>query len=119
VRNVVFNEHRRRRRAWLEPLEGTVREGEGPERELPDSSQKTAAREVLDRELMGSIDRAIRELPEAQRLAVILRRYDEFSYEEIAEVLKTSVPAVKSLLFRAREELRVKLQKYLGDESGV
>ena len=46
-------------------------------------------------------------------MALVLRRYQELSYEEIAEVLELSVPAVKSLLFRARTELRERLQDYL------
>ena len=56
---------------------------------------------------------AIAQLPETQRMAVVLRRYEELSYEEIAEVLEQSVPAVKSLLFRARTELRERLRVYL------
>jgi RNA polymerase sigma-70 factor (ECF subfamily) len=52
-------------------------------------------------------------LPEQQRLALILRRYEEMPYEEIAAVLGTTVPSVKSLLFRAREELRSKLERFL------
>ena len=63
--------------------------------------------------MQTAIQRAIEELPEAQRLAVIMRRYDETPYEEIAEVLELSVAAVKSLLFRARTDLREKLRKYL------
>ena len=58
-------------------------------------------------------DAAIAELPETQRMAVILRRYEELSYEEIAEALDQSVSAVKSLLFRARTELRDSLKRYL------
>jgi len=46
-------------------------------------------------------------------MAIILRRYDDVSYEEIAEILDLSVPAVKSVLFRARTELREKLKQYL------
>jgi RNA polymerase sigma-70 factor (ECF subfamily) len=46
-------------------------------------------------------------------MAVILRRYEELSYEEIAESLDQSVSAVKSLLFRARTELRESLKRYL------
>ena len=42
-----------------------------------------------------------------------MRRYQDVSYEEIAEVLELSVPAVKSVLFRARTELREKLRHYL------
>ena len=46
-------------------------------------------------------------------MALVLRRYEEFSYEQIADVLNLSVPAVKSVLFRARTELRVRLSSYL------
>jgi len=71
---------------------------------------------VLQDEMMRKVDEAILALPEQQRLAIVLRRYDEFSYEQIAEILKTSVPATKSLLFRARETLRIALQHYLDTE---
>jgi RNA polymerase sigma-70 factor, ECF subfamily len=47
-------------------------------------------------------------------MAIILRRFEEMPYEEIAKVMGTSVPAVKSILFRARAELRERLEKYLG-----
>jgi RNA polymerase sigma-70 factor (ECF subfamily) len=52
-------------------------------------------------------------LPEEQRTAVVLRRYEEMPYEEIAVVLETTVPAVKSLLFRARQTLREKLSGWM------
>ena len=68
---------------------------------------------MLEQELQEAIDAAIARLPESQRMAVILRRYEELSYEQIAEVLDQSVPAVKSLLFRARTELRASLSRYL------
>jgi len=64
-------------------------------------------------ELAEAIDEALAALPEDQRTAMVLRRYDEMPYEEIATVLDTTVPAVKSLLFRARETLRVKLRVWL------
>jgi RNA polymerase sigma-70 factor (ECF subfamily) len=68
---------------------------------------------MLMTELEEAVDRAIQSLPEKQRMAVILRRYEEMPYEEIAKVLSMSVPAVKSLLFRARTQLKELLQKYL------
>ena len=68
---------------------------------------------LLEHELHEAVDAAIAQLPEAQRMAVILRRYEELSYEEIAEALDQSVSAVKSLLFRARTELRESLKRYL------
>jgi RNA polymerase sigma-70 factor (ECF subfamily) len=68
---------------------------------------------LLEGELQHAIQEAINQLPESQRLAIILRRYEEMPYEEIAKVMGTSVPAVKSILFRARAELRERLEKYL------
>jgi RNA polymerase sigma-70 factor (ECF subfamily) len=110
TRNLVFNELRRRARHPAVPLQGELEEEERPIRDenatAPDAS-------LLEQELQKAIDAAIAELPETQRLAVILRRYEELSYEEIAETLEQSVSAVKSLLFRARTELRESLQRYL------
>ena len=117
VRNLVFNEHRRRSRASFVPLQPPENEqggaGTSPGLNLPDTANKTPDEVLMQEEMMRMIDQAILALPEQQRLAIVLRRYDEFSYEEIAEILKTSVPATKSLLFRARETLRVALQDYL------
>ena len=110
TRNLVFNELRRRSRHGQVPLKSETEEEERPIRDEhamgPDAS-------LLEQELQKHIDAAIAALPETQRLAVILRRYEELSYEEIAETLDQSVSAVKSLLFRARTELRTSLQRYL------
>jgi RNA polymerase sigma-70 factor (ECF subfamily) len=119
VRNLVFNEHRRRSRATLISLSASENDSSsGPSQglDLPDMANKTPDDAVLQQEMLRKINDAILALPEQQRLAIVLRRYDEFSYEEIAEILKTSVPATKSLLFRARETLRVALQHYLETE---
>ncbi len=110
TRNLVFNELRRRRRARLVDLES----GEHGAPEFPDTHTATPARAALGAELERVVAAAIAALPESQRLAVILRRYDEMSYEEIAAVLETSVPSVKSLLFRARTDLKERLAPYLG-----
>jgi RNA polymerase sigma-70 factor (ECF subfamily) len=122
VRNLVFNEHRRRSRATfvsLHPPENESGHSGGPSGlDLPDLANKTPGENMLQREMLRKIDEAIIALPEQQRLAIVLRRYDEFSYEQIAEILKTSVPATKSLLFRARETLRVALRDYLEREGG-
>ena len=121
VRNLVFNEHRRRSRATLISLHQSDNEsgssGGSSGLDLPDHANKTPGENVLRDEMLRKVDEAILALPEQQRLAIVLRRYDEFSYEQIAEILKTSVPATKSLLFRARETLRVALQHYLETEN--
>ena len=48
-------------------------------------------------------------------MAVLLAKFEQCSYEEIATAMNTSVPAVKSLLFRARDQLREALEPYLRD----
>lgn len=117
VRNLVFNEHRRRSRATLVPLQSIENEsttpGTVPALDLPDLANKSPGDHFLQQEMMRKVDEAILALPEQQRLAIVLRRYDDFSYEEIAGILKISLPATKSLLFRARETLREMLHEYL------
>jgi RNA polymerase sigma-70 factor, ECF subfamily len=74
---------------------------------------ETPSSRLERRELESKIREALDALPEAQRAAVLLRRFDELSYEQIAEVMETTVPAVKSLLSRARQSLKSSLSKYL------
>jgi len=105
TRNLVFNELRRKRHI-VEHSEEIPEPAERVEKE-PD-------RVLLEGELQKAIQEAINELPETQRMAIILRRYEDMSYEDIAKVMETTVPAVKSILFRARAELRDRLAKYLG-----
>lgn len=110
TRNLVFNEMRRAKRHPQVPVQI---DPEGEELPLRDEMTATPDATLLQEELQSKIDSAIAQLPDTQRMALVLRRYQELSYEEIAEVLELSVPAVKSLLFRARTELRERLQDYL------
>jgi RNA polymerase sigma factor (sigma-70 family) len=80
---------------------------------LKDETNLAPDASLLESELQQAIEEAIQRLPETQRMALVLRRYQQLSYEQIAEVLDLSVPAVKSVLFRARTELRSRLSKYL------
>lgn len=111
TRNLVFNELRRRRRSQQVSMDSD--EGDTIRHQFVDEQAVAPSEEILDSELKEAIDAAIASLPETQRLAIVLRRYEGMPYEEIAEVLKTSVPAVKSILFRARAELKARLKKYL------
>jgi RNA polymerase sigma factor (sigma-70 family) len=63
-------------------------------------------REVVVRQ----IRHAIQALPPKQRTAVIMHRYDEMDYSQIAHILGCSSSAVKSLIFRAHETLRIRLR---------
>lgn len=112
ARNLVFNESRRRSRRKETSLDQKKDEYE---LELPANPNQQPDREHLNQELRSAIDQAIEALPEKQRLAVILRRYQNLPYEEIATVLELTVPAVKSTLFRARATLRESLASYLAD----
>jgi RNA polymerase sigma-70 factor (ECF subfamily) len=110
TRNLVFNEMRRAKRHPHLPVQ---MEPEADEIPLKDEATASPDATLLQAELQQAIEKAIALLPETQRMALILRRYEELSYEEIADVLDLSVPAVKSLLFRARTELRERLKNYL------
>jgi RNA polymerase sigma-70 factor (ECF subfamily) len=110
TRNLVFNELRRSKRHAQVPIQT---EPGAEERPLEDEAAQAPDASLLEAELQQVIERAITQLPESQRMALILRRYEEMSYEQIGEILDLSVPAVKSVLFRARTELRERLRVYL------
>lgn len=110
TRNLVFNEVRRRKR---HPATALEHEEEAHHFQARDVSSKAPDDAMLDAEMQAAIQRAIDELPEVQRMAIVLRRYEDMPYEEIGGVLKLSVPAVKSVIFRARQELRERLKRYL------
>jgi RNA polymerase sigma-70 factor (ECF subfamily) len=112
--NTILNERRRRARHAAESLDA-MRQPQSPgeiARELPDPRAASPASEVAERELQRIILEAVNLLPEAQRTAVILCRYEGLAYEEIAQVLNCSISAVKSLLHRARETLKEQLRGY-------
>ena len=112
TRNLVFNETRRRSRK--KEVSADERE-EFSQHAIEDSPDRRPDTELLQAELRQAVDAAIAALPESQRMAVVLRRYEQLSYEEIAAVLRLSVSAVKSLLFRARTTLRESLSAYLDE----
>jgi RNA polymerase sigma-70 factor (ECF subfamily) len=112
ARNLVYNESRRRSR---KRTASTDQLAEDHHLQFPADPNHEPDNSLLESELTAAIDAAIQKLPENQRLAVILRRYENVPYEEIAVILNTSVPSVKSLLFRARTTLREHLSKYLDE----
>jgi RNA polymerase sigma-70 factor, ECF subfamily len=80
--------------------------------ELPDG-KLTAEQAMVQRERMLAIRQKVEALPELQRMAVIMHKYQQMDYKQIAEVLKKSESATKSLLFRAYETLREQLKEYV------
>jgi RNA polymerase sigma-70 factor (ECF subfamily) len=114
VRNTALNEIRRRHRHQAESLD-LIQDGtdETQGRTVADQHSADPAQETLENELENKVRAAIQSLPEEQRTAIILLRYEELSYEEIAKVLRCSVGATKSLIHRARESLKLQLRPYL------
>ena len=114
VTNLCLNYKRDRARSKLRlvssrdddanPLEQMAQDDQ-PEHDALDQAERT--RQVRE---------AIAELPENQRMALILSRYEDKSYEEVAEILGTTVAAVKSLTSRARTTLKEKLAKFFEQE---
>lgn len=87
------------------------------ERSLDEAGSVALASEITgnpethadERQRVSAIREAIAALPEDQRMVVLLTRFEELSYAEVARVLDKSVGAVTSLLWRARKELRARL----------
>jgi len=98
-----------------ERAENTVRLDEpdqetGATPDLADGSL-TAEQAMLHQERMTAIRQKVQALPERQRTAVIMHKYQQMDYREISEVMKLSESATKSLLYRAYETLREQLQE--------
>jgi RNA polymerase sigma-70 factor (ECF subfamily) len=79
----------------------------------PADGQPNVEENLLRRERLAAIRQHIQALPERQRLAVIMHKYQGMDYRQIGEVLKLSEAATKSLLFRAYETLRDKLKQFV------
>ncbi len=82
--------------------------GEGLSRQIPDR-EATVEQKMIREARFAEIRQAIAGLPEKQRAAVLMHKYQEMEYSQIARALDCSESAVKSLLFRAYETLRGRL----------
>jgi RNA polymerase sigma-70 factor (ECF subfamily) len=106
----------------------TERSRQSTSLELEHDSDSNAAREPADvdgdapdadlarADLVAAVRAAIAALPENQRMALVLAKYHDLSYAEIADILESSEKAVKSLVHRARENLRESLIPFLEQE---
>jgi RNA polymerase sigma-70 factor (ECF subfamily) len=110
--NLCFNELKSsRRRKWFS-FNRSDEDGEHTFEETLSDSAPSAEDLLLEKERSRQISDALQSLPENQRMAMILKRYDDLSYEEIGQVIGCSVSAVESLLVRAKRALREKLKNY-------
>jgi RNA polymerase sigma-70 factor (ECF subfamily) len=113
--NLALNSLRSRQRKPSVPL--NVRDsgplGPRPAEQLVHARTEPPGQHLQQQELAAIVQRALDGLNERQRLAVVLNKFEEMSYEEIAEVMNLTTKAVKSLLSRARSNLRAALQGYI------
>lgn len=105
ARNTVLSELRKSRNSEVY-LEDTLQVPVSSYERLPEQQLLQAEREVLVR-------KAINNLPEKQRSALILREYEQLDYTEIASILDLTVSSVKSLLFRARQSIKMQMEPYI------
>ena len=94
-------------------------QGENQTDPLTHMADAAAQEPFLDLEradTVRAVRAAIAALPEQQRMALVLAKYHDLPYDQIGEVLGTSEKAVKSLVHRARENLRVALAPYMAKE---
>jgi RNA polymerase sigma-70 factor, ECF subfamily len=113
--NLALNALRRRQRKPSVPLD--VRDsgplGPRPAEKLLKDKGSSPSMRIQNNELVEVIRRALENLNERQRMAVILNKFEDMNYLEIAEVMGLSTQAVKSLLSRARTNLRSVLEPYI------
>jgi len=102
--NACLDELRRRKLVRWEPLENFLALFH-PKQTASDDPE----REAIEQEDRQLVEQVLAKLSPRHRLCLILREYQDLSCQEIAEVLGTSRQAVKSLLFRAREEFRTQM----------
>jgi len=105
LNSVRDNRHQKMQVSLDAPASG---EEDAAPRELP-AREMRIDEHLLERDRVAFIQRAVASLPEKQRAAVLLHKYEEMDYAEIAKVLDCTEGALKSLLFRAYESLRVQL----------
>lgn len=122
---IVFNlcanaaDRDRRRRALSIDGGGPSAESEpdaAPGIPVADPAAESPLQALEGKEARERVHEAILLLPEQQRAALLLSRFENLPHQEVARCLGTSIEAVKSLLFRARENLRHRLRPYLQEE---
>lgn len=94
---------------WFQSFENEVETKNRQLLQIESSEADQPAFELENKQRATILHEAIRTLPENQKVAFTLSKYEELSYQEIAEVMELSVSSVESLLFRAKKNLQKKL----------
>jgi RNA polymerase sigma-70 factor, ECF subfamily len=121
IYRIAVHEASNHRRWWfrhkvqetsIEPAVGEERSALSVKDQLVDEG-KSPLQNVCDEELRARVEAELKALKEPYRTTVILRDIEELSYEQITEVMQTSLGTVKSRLVRGREALRKRLERHM------
>src|SRR5581483_2991403 len=125
IYRIALHEASNRRRWWFrhKSRETSIEPPEGAAENLqPLAVREALIDDALHEEMRARIEHELRQVPEPFRTTLVLRDVEELSYEEIAEVMETSLGTVKSRITRGREQLRKRLEPYVqqfGPELGL
>ena len=110
--NLCLNELKSARRKRWFSFHRTDEDSEKSIEETFSDGSPTAEDLLLAKERSRQISDALHSLPDNQRMALVLKRYDDLSYQEIAQIIGCSVSAVESLLVRAKRNLQEKMKNF-------
>jgi RNA polymerase sigma-70 factor (ECF subfamily) len=102
---------KKKRKSWLGSFQGMF-ESEDKVKAIADQKQPTPQRALEQLERREVLQSAIDKLPNNQRIAFTLHKYEGLSYKEMAEVMEVSLSAVESLMHRAKKNLKKLLYNY-------
>jgi RNA polymerase sigma-70 factor (ECF subfamily) len=114
--NLASNARRtlgRRKEVALDPQASAGSDSDATGRAITEKSGLMPARQLARSEMRVIVQSALEQLSDRQRMAVLLHKFEGMSYADIAETMEMTPQAVKSLLSRARENLRMKLEMYI------
>jgi RNA polymerase sigma-70 factor (ECF subfamily) len=114
--NLASNSRRDKGRRKEVTVAGSESGPLGPRPQEQLAQEKSAlmpARQLDKREMQVVVQKALESLNDRQRLAVLLHKYEDMSYEDISDAMEMTTTAVKSLLSRARDNLRTALEPYM------
>ncbi len=109
AKNLILNELKKNKRFSFSIDESQQGEEGAMPRQFEDTNLTHPLDKLVSAERARTVRAAIESLPQQQGMVVVLYRFERFSYEEISETLGLSVSAVKSLLSRARQNLKIRL----------
>ena len=113
VYNLSVNQTQRRRPT---PQSLSALDPDGSDLDVEDVAALGPSEDLERSDLVDAVQAAIAELPERQRMALVLAKFENQPYADIGEVLGLKEQAVKSLIHRARENLRTRLAPLLAED---